>query len=60
MKGAVKTNTVDKYLKSIRFQIIELIKPDSNVVEFGCGNGDLLFKLSGKIKSGVGFDKSKE
>lgn len=58
MKGIVKANTVDKYLRPIRHQIIELIEPNTSVVEFGCGNGDLLFKLSTKIKSGIGLDKS--
>ncbi|SFE55951.1 methyltransferase domain-containing protein [Sunxiuqinia elliptica] len=58
MKGIVKVNTVDKYLSPIRHQIIELIEPNTSVVEFGCGNGDLLFKLSTKIRSGIGLDKS--
>jgi len=58
MKGTVKANTVDKYLGPIRDQIIELIEPNTSVAEFGCGNGDLLFKLSDKIKTGIGLDKS--
>ena len=60
MKGIVKANTVDKYLRSIRFQMVELVDPNATVVEFGCGNGDLLFKLSDKIKAGVGIDKSEQ
>jgi ubiquinone/menaquinone biosynthesis C-methylase UbiE len=60
MKGKVKTNTVNKYLRSIRLQIIDLVQPNSTVIEFGCGNGDLLFKLSDKIKTGVGIDNSKQ
>lgn len=60
MKGKVKANTVDKYLSSIRFQIVDLIEPETSVVEFGCGNGDLLFKLSDKIKLGVGLGKSEQ
>ena len=58
MKGAVKANTVDKYLKPIRHQIIDLVEPDSTVIELGCGNGDLLLKLSHKIKHGLGIDIS--
>lgn len=56
--GSIKANTVDRYLLPIRLQIKDLIKPDSNVMEYGCGNGDLLFKLSDKIKTGKGIDKS--
>ncbi|MCV9387026.1 class I SAM-dependent methyltransferase [Reichenbachiella ulvae] len=58
MKGKIKANTVDRYLSPIRNQIVELIKPNSTVVEYGCGNGDLLFKLSGKIQQGIGIDLS--
>lgn len=58
MKGKVKAKTVDKYLYSIRLQIVDLIESNSTVIELGCGNGDLLFKLSSKIKRGVGVDKS--
>jgi len=60
MKGKVKANTIDKYLSSIRLQIIELVEPNSTLIEFGCRNGDLLFKLSNKIKKGVGIDNSEE
>ncbi len=59
MKGIIKANTVDKYLRPIRFQIVELVAPNTTLVELGCGNGDLLFKLSPKIKFGVGIDKSR-
>ena len=60
MKGKIKANTVDKYLHPIRLQIVERIKPNSTVLEFGCGDGDLLFKLSNKIKTGFGIDNSKQ
>lgn len=60
MKGNIKANTVDRYLRSIRLQILELIDPNTTLVELGCGNGDLLFKLSHKIKFGVGMDKSEQ
>lgn len=60
MKGIIKANTVDRYLRPIRLQIAELIEPESTVVEYGCGNGDLLFKLSNKIKTGIGVDNSKQ
>ncbi|KAA3615059.1 MAG: class I SAM-dependent methyltransferase [Calditrichaeota bacterium] len=58
MIGTFKANTVDKYLRPIRQQITELVEPNSTVVEFGCGNGDLLFNLSGKIHTGIGLDIS--
>ncbi|MCM4153951.1 methyltransferase domain-containing protein [Arenibacter sp. N53] len=60
MKGIFKANTVYKYLSPIRNQIIELIEANTTLVEFGCGNGDLLFKLSDKIQSGIGLDKSEQ
>lgn len=58
MKGSVKANTVDRYLRPIREQIVELTDEGAEVLELGCGNGDLLFKLSSKLKSGVGIDSS--
>ena len=60
MKGIIKANTVDKYLGPIRGQIIDIVEQDATVLELGCGNGDLLFKLAHKIKSGVGLDKSSQ
>ena len=47
-------------LAPIKSKILNLIKPDSSVIEFGCGNGDLLLKLSSQIKYGLGIDKSKK
>lgn len=58
MKGKVKEKTVDKYLAPIRQQIVNLIKPNTKVIDYGCGNGDLLLQLSTKIKTGIGFDHS--
>ncbi len=59
MNGALKSNTSDKYLRPIRRQISDLLNPGAEVIDFGCGTGDLLFQLSDKINSGVGIDKSK-
>lgn len=59
MKGFIKSITTDKYLLPIRHQICGLVKQNSSVIEFGCGNGDLLFKLSNKISYGLGIDNSK-
>lgn len=58
MKGTLKSNTADRYLLPIREQIKELVRSDSVVVDFGCGTGDLLFQLAGKIHSGIGIDYS--
>ncbi len=55
----LKVNTVDKYLRSILLQIVNLVEPDSRVIEFGCGNGDLLFKLANKIEEGIGINKGR-
>ncbi|XCF05787.1 class I SAM-dependent methyltransferase [Tamlana crocina] len=60
MKGKLKANTVDKYLRSIRLQIVELVEPNTTLVELGCGNGDLLFKLCHKLKLGIGYDISEQ
>lgn len=54
----MKLKTDDK-LAPIRNQITDLIEPNSRVIEFGCGDGDLIFKLSSRIKYGLGIDKSK-
>jgi len=59
MKGFIKSKTVDKYLLPIRLQMINLIEPNIKIIEFGCGTGDFLLKLSSKIKYGVGIDQSK-
>ena len=59
MKGKLKTHTVDRYLKPIRLQIKSLIEPGATIIEYGCGNGDLLFKLADKIQSGIGLDIAK-
>lgn len=59
MKGLIKSYTTDKYLRPIRNQICDLVNPNTSVIEFGCGNGDLLFKLSEKIDYGLGIDISK-
>lgn len=60
MKATVKANIVDKYLYPIRLQITELVNDNSTVIELGCGNGDLLFKLAEKIILGVGIDNSEQ
>ncbi|NVK05633.1 MAG: class I SAM-dependent methyltransferase [Flavobacteriia bacterium] len=59
MKGKVKANTVDRYLRPIREQIVNLVEERSTVLEVGCGNGDLLLKLASKLKHGVGIDLSR-
>lgn len=54
----IKLKTADN-LAPVRNQMRDLIEPNSRVLDFGCGNGDLLFKLSSKIKFGLGIDQSK-
>jgi len=44
----MKLNAADN-LAPIRNQMSDLIAPSSTVIEFGCGNGDLLFRLSPKM-----------
>lgn len=39
--------------------MVGLIDPNTEVIDFGCGTGDFLLKLSHKIKYGLGIDKSK-
>lgn len=40
------------------FQIKNIIKPNSNVLDIGCGTGRLSFQLSGYCKNVVGVDLS--
>jgi SAM-dependent methyltransferase len=40
-------------------QLENLIEPQSEIIDIGCGTGRLAFKLSGKSKSIVGIDLSK-
>ena len=60
MNGTTKSYTVDKYLHPIRKQICDMVPSGTQILELGCGNGDLLFQLSPKIKKGVGLDISGE
>lgn len=39
--------------------IINLADENSNMIEIGCGTGDLLFRATGKIRSGLGVDSDK-
>lgn len=56
---SIKVRTVDKYLYPLRVQIADLIPQNSTVIEVGCANGDLLFKIADKIKFATGIDHSK-
>lgn len=50
---------VNKYLLPIRKQVYELISKNSSVLDLGCGMGNQLVLLSGKIKDGLGIDTNK-
>jgi len=56
IKAWFKSKTADKVLLPVRELIIDLIDKESNVLEVGCGTGDLLFRASYKIKFGLGID----
>lgn len=53
-----KSGSNDFLLKSLEQQLIlDIISPDSSVLEIGCGNGDTLIKLAEKNNcTGIGFD----
>jgi len=55
-KAWFKSKTADKALSPIRDIVIGLIDPGSNLLEVGCGTGDLLYRASGKISEGLGVD----
>lgn len=48
----------DRFLFSVRKQIVGLVPRNSSVIDIGCGTGSLLFMLSLKIKKGFGIDVS--
>ncbi len=52
----IKSKTADRVLSPLREAIVKLVPESSSVLEVGCGTGDLLFRLSHKIKYGVGVD----
>ncbi len=53
-------NYRDKHLFKIRKQIYNLIDENSRIVDFGCGDGELLRILSSKISYGLGVDYNKK
>ena len=52
----LKSKTADKVLSPIRDRVFDLIDEGSQVLEVGCGTGDLLFRASNKIDYGLGVD----
>ncbi|MBT8147832.1 MAG: class I SAM-dependent methyltransferase [Gammaproteobacteria bacterium] len=55
-KAWFKSKTADKVLSPVRELLIDLIAENNIVLEVGCGTGDLLFRASDKIGSGLGVD----
>ena len=55
-----KSKTADNILSPVRELIIGLIDKNSEVLEIGCGTGDLLFKASRKIGLGLGVDLNQQ
>jgi len=51
-----KSRTADRVLAPAREMIVDLVDDDSDVLEIGCGTGDLLFRAAKKIHRGVGVD----
>jgi len=70
MKETVKVNKYhwydggfyDRFIapnqKELFMQIIELIDPDSNIIDIGCGTGFFSFSIADKCKSVLGIDLS--
>lgn len=56
IKAWFKSKTADKVLSPVRENINDLISQGNNVLDVGCGTGDLLFRLSNKIGYGLGAD----
>ncbi|MDD4364093.1 MAG: class I SAM-dependent methyltransferase [Atribacterota bacterium] len=47
---------IDPLLASTRKNIAALINPDVEILDLGCGTGELVFELSHKVKKAVGLD----
>jgi len=56
IKAWFKSKTADRVLLPVREVIVNLIDRDSSALDVGCGTGDLLFKVSNKIRFGLGVD----
>lgn len=56
LKAWFKSNTADRVLSPLRELIIDFMDENSNVLEVGCGTGDLLFRAASKIRFGLGVD----
>lgn len=52
----LKSRMADRVLAPLREEIVSLIEQDSNLLEIGCGTGDLLFRSADKLNHGLGID----
>jgi len=51
-------NVFDRFLSKYRFSMVmEQIPKDSALLDFGCGEGELLHAMEKRIREGVGVDK---
>jgi len=52
----IKSHAADRVLRPLRKELVDLIEADANVLEVGCGTGDLLFQAAHKLSAGYGVD----
>ncbi len=52
----LKSRVTDRVLLPVRRAVAGMVPPGARVLELGFGTGDLLFRLSGAIREGVGLD----